>query len=174
MDENGALAVLLEKAFQMAGERAELGFDLGRIAKTVAKLPNGLDESLQSLFKTSWPAESYFLGAIELLGPERINDEHESLLPGCLIIKHGFLCIGSDGGGTMYGYCVGDQKVYLIPHEYVSEDAVYAKPWEQLDVTSENIKAISEQTWDSLTSLFEWSLVELNKMDDENKKSPEA
>ncbi len=108
------------------------------------------------------------------MGPDRIIEEHESLLPGCLIVKHGFLCIGSDGGGTMYGFCVGDQKVYLIPHEYVSEDAVYAKPWKQLEVTAENIKCISEQTWDSLTSLFQWALIELNKMDDENKKTPEA
>ena len=170
MDAAALLMKLLEKGFQIAGEKVPLGFDRSKIASTLAKLPaGGVGQVLDSLFASSWPSESFFLGASELLGPERINEEHESLLPGCVIVKHGFLCIGSDGGGTMYSFCVDDQKVYLIPPEDVSADAIYGK--QKMEPSSKNIKAIAEQSWDSLASLFEWSLNELVKIETENKSN---
>jgi hypothetical protein len=165
--ESELLAELLQKAFQMAKESVPLGFDVSKIHSTLAKLPAGPVTGLEPLFVSVWPTEDFQLGLIELFGPERINYEHEKLLPSCLIVKHGFLGIGSDGGGTIYSYCVDDKKVYLIPHEYVAEDAVFAQPWEELKVTPENIKAISEQSWDSLEVLFEWSLAELLKFESE-------
>jgi hypothetical protein len=167
--ESELLSALLRKGFQMSGENVPLGFDSRRIAQTLAKLPRGLGSTLEALFATSWPSDSFFLGRIELLGPDRINQEHDALLPGCLIVNFGFLCIGSDGAGTLFSYCVDDGKVYLIPHEYVSEDAVYARPWNKLEVSAENIKAIAEQSWDSLGALFEWALAGLNQMDAETE-----
>jgi hypothetical protein len=37
-------------------------------------------------------------------------------------------------------------------------------------VTAANIKAISEESWDSLSKLFEWALAELLKMERENSR----
>jgi len=122
---------------------------------------------LEQLFASVWPSEVFHLGRIELFGPERINYEHKELLPSCLIVKHGFLGIGSDGAGTIFGYCPEDGRVYLIPHEYVAEDAVYAKPWVEMQVTPANIKAISEESWDSIGKLFEWALAELEMLENE-------
>jgi hypothetical protein len=167
VDDETLLAKLLQKAFQMAGESVPLGFDVIAIQPTLAKLPAGPVTGLEPLFCSVWPSEAFHLGAIELFGPERINYEHKELLPSCVIVNHGFLGIGSDGAGTMFGYCVEDQRVYLIPHEYVAEDAVYAKPWKKMEVTPANIKAISEESWDSLGKLSEWALVELVKMESE-------
>jgi hypothetical protein len=164
MDQTSSLAALLEKGFETAGERVAVGFDPSRIRPTLSKLPASPGDDLLSLFTTTWPVESFFLGAIELLGPDRINEEPDVLLPGCLIVKFGFLCFGSDGGGGMYSYCLNNRKVYLIPHEYVAEDAVYAQPWERLDPSEENIKTIAEQSWPSLDALFEWARVELEKI----------
>jgi hypothetical protein len=167
MDESILLSRLLQKAFQMAGESVPLGFDVSKIQPTLVKLPAGPVTGLEPLFGSVWPSEAFHLGRIELFGPERINYEHEELLPSCLIVKHGFLGIGSDGAGTIFSYCVEDRKVYLIPHEYVAEDAVYGKPWEKMDVTPTNIKAISEQSWDSIGRLFDWALAELLKIENE-------
>ena len=167
MNEATLLTNLLRKAFQMAGESVPLGFDVGRIQPTLAKLPGGPVTGLEPLFSSVWPSDSFHVGRLELFGPERINEEHAELLPGCLVVKYGFLGIGSDGAGTIFSYDVTDKKVYLLPHEYVSEDAVYAKPWTKLEPSVENIKAISEQTWDSLGSLFEWALAELHVIEAE-------
>jgi hypothetical protein len=161
VNESASLANLLQKAFQMAGESVPLGFDVSKIQPTLAKLPGERVTGLESLFASVWPCDSFHLGRIELFGPERINYEHAELLPSCLIIKYGFLGIGSDGAGTIFSYCVGDKKVYLVPHEYLSEDAVYAQPWTRLEPSAENIKAISERTWAALGLLFEWALAEL-------------
>lgn len=169
MAEATLLSTLLQKAFQMAGESVPLGFDVGTIQPTLAKLPAGPITGLEPLFTSVWPSEAFHLGRIELFGPERINYEHKELLPSCLIVNHGFLGIGSDGAGTIFSYCVEDRMVYLVPHEYVAEDAVYGKPWEKMEVTPANIKAISEETWDSLDKLFEWALAELLKMESENQ-----
>jgi hypothetical protein len=167
MNESASLTKLLQKAFQMAGESVLLGFDVGRIQPTLAKLPGGTVTGLEPLFASVWPSDSFHLGRIELFGPERINYEHAELLPSCLVIKYGFLGIGSDGAGTIFSYCVDDKKVYLVPHEYVSGDAVYARPWTRLEPSAENIKAISEQTWDTLGLLFEWALAELHVIEAE-------
>jgi len=169
MDEAALLSELLQKAFQMAGESVPLGFDPMAIQPTLAKLPAGPTTGLESLFSSVWPSEAFHAGAIELFGPERINYEHNELLPSCAIVNHGFLGIGSDGAGTIFSYCVEDHRVYLVPHEYVAEDAVYAKPWKKMEVTAANIKAISEDSWDSLGKLFEWALVELSQMEDEGQ-----
>lgn len=158
MDGAFLLTSLLRKAFLMAGESVPLGFDIRAIQPTLAKLPGGPVTGLEPLFASVWPSDSFLVGRIELFGPERINYEHAELIPSCLVIKYGFLGIGSDGAGTIFSYCVDDRKVYLIPPEYVSEDAVYARPWIKLDPTAENVKVISEHTWDSLDSLFEWAL----------------
>ena len=151
----------------MAGESVPLGFDVGKIQSTLTKLPGAPVTGLEPLFTSVWPSDSFHVGRIELFGPERMNYEHAELLPGCLIIKHGFLGIGSDGAGTIFSYCVADKKVYLVPHEYVAEDAVYARPWTELEPSAENIKAISEQTWESLGSVFEWALAELHVIEAE-------
>ena len=100
MDEATLLSKLLQKAFQMAGESVPLGFDVSTIQPTLAKLPAGPATGLEPLFKSVWPSEAFHLGRIELFGPERINYEHKELLPSCLIVKHGFLGIGSDGART--------------------------------------------------------------------------
>lgn len=163
------LSTLMKKAFQMAGESVPLGFDMIEIRPTLAKLPTGPVTGLEPLFTSVRPSKAFHVGAIELFGPERINHEHEELLPSCLIVKHGFLGIGSDGAGTIFGFCVEDRRVYLIPHEYVSEDSVYAKPWNKLEATPSNIKSISEESWDSLDKLFDWAIAELMKMDSENQ-----
>jgi hypothetical protein len=167
VDEATILSKLLQKAFQMAGESVSLGFDVSMIQPTLAMLPAGPITGLEPLFGSVWPSEAFHLGRIELFGPERINYEHKELLPSCLIVKHGFFGIGGDGAGTIFSYCVEDRKVYLIPHEYVAEDAVYAKPWKKMEVTPANIKAISEESWDSVVRLFEWALAELLKMENE-------
>jgi hypothetical protein len=161
------LSNLLQRAFQMSGESVPLGFDVSRIRPTLAMLPGGLVTGLEALFVSVWPSDSFHLGSIELFGPDRINYEHEELLPSCLIVKHGFLGIGSDGAGSIYSYCVEDKRIYLIPHEYVSEDAVYTEPWERLDPSDANIKAISERSWDSLAALFDWALAELQGIESE-------
>lgn len=167
MNESAPLTNLLRKAFQMAGESVPLGINVSSIQPTLAKLPSGPVTGLEPLFASVWPSDSFQVGRIELFGPDRINYEHAELLPSCLVIKYGFLGIGSDGAGTIFSYCVADKKVYLVPHEYVSEDAVYAKPWTKLEPSAENIKAISEQSWDSLGSLFEWALAELQVIEAE-------
>jgi len=169
VDEKTLLSNLVQKAFQMAGESVPLGFDVAAIQLTLAKLPAGPATGLEPLFKSVWPSEAFHLGRIELFGPERINYEHKELLPSCLIVNHGFLGIGSDGAGTIFSYCVEDRKVYLIPHEYVSDDAVYGKPWEKMEATPANIKAISEEAWDSIGKLFEWAHAELLKIENENQ-----
>jgi hypothetical protein len=169
VNETTLLTKLLQKAFQMAGESVPLGFDVGAIQPTLAKLPAGHVTGLEHLFRSAWPSEAFHLGRIELFGPERINYEHKELLPSCLIVKHGFLGIGSDGAGTIFSYCVEDRKVYLVPHEYVAEDAVYAKPWNKMEVTPANIKAISKESWDSIGKLFEWALSELLKIERESQ-----
>lgn len=161
MNESVTLTSLLRKAFQISGESVPLGFDVATIQPTLAKLPDGPVTRLEPLFVSAWPSDSFHVGRIELFGPERINYEHAELLPCCLVIKYGFLGIGSDGAGTIFSYCVADTKVYLVPHEYVSEDAVYVRPWTKLEPSAENIKAISDRTWNSLGSLFEWALLEL-------------
>jgi hypothetical protein len=163
-----SLSSLLQKAFQLAGESIPLGFDVGKIQPTLAKLPGGPLTGLESLFASVWPSDSFHVGRIELFGPDRINHEHAELLPSCLVIEYGFLGIGSDGAGTIFSYCVDDKKVYLIPHEYVSADSVYAKPWVKLEVSTVNIKAISERTWDSLAALFDWALQELHIIEAES------
>ena len=167
MNESALLTALLRKAFQMAGESVPLGFDVVEIQSTLAKLPGGRVTGLEQLFASVWPSDSFHLGRIELFGPERINYEHAELLPSCLVIQYGFLGIGSDGAGTISSYCVDDKRVYLVPHEYVSEDAVYARPWTKLEPSAENIKAISERTWDSLGALFESALAELHAIEAE-------
>lgn len=170
MDAKPALEVLVTKGFKIAGESVPLGFDTARIAPTLAKLPGGTAKELEPLFKTSWPSDSFSLGVIELLGPARINEEHETLLPGSLIVKYGFVCIGSDHGGMMYSYCVDDGRVYLVPHEYVAEDAVYTEKWDKLEPSQASIKLISEQSWDSMGALFEWSAAELAKIEAERER----
>jgi len=102
VDEKTVLSKLLQKAFQMAGESVPLGFDVAAIQPTLAQLPAGPTTGLEPLFKSVWPSEAFHLGRIELFGPERINYEHKELLPSCLIVKHGFLGIGSDGAGTIF------------------------------------------------------------------------
>jgi hypothetical protein len=169
LDDAGLLSKLLQKAFQMAGEGVPLGFDVSAIQPTLALLPAGPTTGLEPLFKTVWPSEAFHLGRIELFGPELINYEHKELLPSCLIVNHGFLGIGSDGAGRIFGYCLEDRRVYLVPHEYVAEDAVYAKPWNKMEVTPANIKAISEESWDSIGRLFEWAYAELLKIESESQ-----
>lgn len=162
------LSCLMQMAFRMSGESIPLGFDISRIQPTLAKLPRGPATGLESLFTSGWPSDSFHVGRIELFGPEQINYEHAELLPSCLVVNHGFLGIASDGAGTIYCYCVDDQRVYLIPHEYVTDDAVYAHPWTRLEVSATNIKSIAEQTWGSLASLFEWALAELQGAESQN------
>jgi hypothetical protein len=161
MGEAGALDKLVRKAFAMSGQSVPLGFAVERIAPAVSQLPGGLDERLRSLFASVWPSDSFHVGRIELFGPERIHKEHDDLLPGCLVVRHGFLGIGSDGAGTIFCYRPADGRVYLIPHEYVSEEAVYARPWTKLEANAENIAAIADESWDSLAALFEWAFAEL-------------
>ena len=161
MNESATLTNLLRKAFQMAGESVPLGFDVAKIQPTLAKLPGDLDTGLEPLFASVWPSDSFHVGRIELFGPERINYEHAELLPSCLVIKHGFLGIGSDGAGTIFCYCVADKQVYLVPHEGVYEDAVSVPSRGEQEPSAENIKAVSEQTWASLGALFEWAFAEL-------------
>jgi hypothetical protein len=116
MNESALLSTHLLRAFQMSGESVPIGFDSSKIAPSLEKLPRRAGVS-EDLFTTSWPSESFDVGRIELFGPDRINEEHDALLPACGIVKVGFLCIGSDSGGTLFSYCVDDGKVYLIPHE---------------------------------------------------------
>src|SRR5262249_7396969 len=122
--DSALLSKLLQTAFQMAGESVPLGFEVSKIQNTLAKLPAGPMTGLEPLFGLVWPSEAFHVGRIELFGPDRINYEHEELLPSCLIVKHGFLGIGSDGAGSIFSYCVEDRKVYLIASEYVADDAV--------------------------------------------------
>ena len=71
MNESASLTNLMQKAFQMAGESVPLGFDVGRIQPTLAKLPGKPVTGLESLFATVWLCDSFHLGRIELFGPER-------------------------------------------------------------------------------------------------------
>lgn len=162
------LAQLTKLGFQMAGESVPLGFDVSRISATTSKLPKGIDEDLQKLFAESWPSD-FFLGSIELIGPDRINEEHEGLYPGLTIIRHGFICIGSDGAGTMFSYCVGDRRVYLLPNENFSDDGLQSNKWVKIETTPENIKSVAVQSWDSLDALFDWALVELRELEKNQK-----
>lgn len=157
-----ALKRLLEKGFSMAGDSVPLGFDLSKLEPTTSKLPRPVGTELEQLFKTEWPTESFFLGRIEILDPVRINQEHDgTLLPGALIGDLGFLCIGSDGGGNMYSFSSDDGKVYLIPHEQVFDDYLRDTEGTKLEVTANNVKAIAENSWSSLTELFDWAYSEL-------------
>lgn len=155
------LSTLTQRAFALANESVPLGFDVGLIGPTLDKLPGGKVTGLESLFMSHWPAESFHTGTVELFGPDRINQEHDGLLPGCVAIQHGFLGIGGNGG-NLFSYCIADRRVYFLEHEYISEDAVYARPWKRMDISPENIKAAAApESWDSLTTFFEWAISEL-------------
>lgn len=167
MSGSAALSMLLQKAFRLAGQSVPLGFDVSKLQPSLAKLPGGPMTGLEPLFESGWPSESFGLGRIELFGPDRMNEEHEGLLPSYLIVRHGFLAIGGDGAGTIFSYCVDDKRAYLIPHEYFSDDGVYAEPWKKMEVNSDNIKAISERSWDSLEALFDWAIAGLQVIESE-------
>lgn len=169
MDDATILSNIMQKAFQIADDSVPLGMDVAAIKPTLAKLPGGPTTGLESLFESTWPAEGFFVGRIELFGHERINYEHEELLPSCLIVQHGFLGIGGDGAGTIFAYCIEDQKVYLIYHEDVEEDTLRPASGGEMEVTPENIKSISEETWDSMGKLLEWAYAELLIIEKENQ-----
>ncbi len=104
-------------------------------------------------------------GTVEMFGPDRINQEHDDLLPGCVSIRHGFLGIGGNGG-NLFSYCIADGRVYFLESDYFSEDAVYARPWKRMDISPENIKAAAApESWDSLTLFFDWAISELAKLE---------
>ena len=166
MSAQSKLIELAELGFSMAGESVPLGFDIDRISPTLSKLRNGLDSQLQSLFEKAWPSD-FFLGMIEFIGPDRINSEHAELYPGLTLIQHGFICIGSDGTGTMYSYCPADQRVYLFSPDYFSDNGIVSHSWGKLETNAGNIKTISINAWDSLELLFDWALVELRKLGEE-------
>lgn len=104
---------LSQLGFAMSGQSVPLGFDVGRISPTTSKLPKGIGDELRDLFEKHWPSD-FFLGSIEFIGPDRINEEHADLYPGLTVIRYGFVCIGSDGAGTMYAYCTEDQRVFAF------------------------------------------------------------
>lgn len=164
-NESELLATLTRRAFALAKESVPLGFDIGLIAPTLNKLPGGKVTELESLFTSVWPAESFNTGTVELFGPDRINQEHDALMPGCVAIQHGFLGIGGNGG-NLFSYCISDRRVYFLESDYFSEDAVYARPWRRMDISPENIKAAAApESWDSLASFFDWAIIELAKLE---------
>lgn len=164
-NESDLLSTLTQRAFALAKESVPLGFDVGLIAPTLNKLPSGNVTGLESLFTSVWPAESFNTGTVELFGPDRINQEHDTLMPGCVAIQHGFLGIGGNGG-NLFSYCIADRRVYFLESDYFSEDAVYARPWRRLDISSENIKAAAApESWDSLGLFFDWAISELAKLE---------
>lgn len=165
MQEAAILSKLLKKAFEMSGESSPLGFDAKAIEPTLAKLPAGPTTGLEPLFASVWPSQGFQVGRIDLFSPERINNEHDELLPGCLIVERGFLGVGSGGSGAIFSYCIEDRKVYLITADDVTDDAVIAQPYKKLAPTPENIKAIAEESWASLGELFEWAYAELLKIE---------
>jgi|GEM_PF-3007668 len=159
------LSTLMGRAFALAKESVPLGFDVARIEPTLKLLPGGKTTGLEALFVSVWPADSFHTGTVEVFGPDRIDQEHANLLPGCVAIRHGFLGIGGNGG-NLFSYCSADRRVYFLEHEYFSEDAVYARPWERLDLSPDNIKAAAApESWDSLASFFAWAISELAKLE---------
>lgn len=159
------LSTLMKRAFAMAKESVPLGFDVARIEPTLNKLPGGAATGLEPLFVSLWPAESFHTGTVELFGPDRINQEHDGLLPGCVAIQHGFFGIGGNGG-NLFSYCIADKRVYFLESDFFSEDAVYARPWKRMDISPENIKAAAApESWDSLASFFDWAISELAKLE---------
>jgi hypothetical protein len=159
------LSTLMKRAFAMAKESVPVGFNVARIQPTLSKLPGGSTTGLEALFASLWPAESFHTGTVEMFGPDRINQEHDDLLPGCVAIRHGFLGIGGNGG-NLFSYCIADGRVYFLESDYFSEDAVYARPWKRLDISPENIKAAAApESWDSLESFFDWAISELAKLE---------
>ena len=107
------LSTLMKRAFALAQESVSLGFDVARIQTTLSKLPGGNKTGLEALFASVWPAESFHTGTVEVFGPDRINQEHDELLPGCVAIQHGFLGIGGNGG-NLFSYCIADRQVYYL------------------------------------------------------------
>lgn len=101
------LSTLMKRAFAMAKESVPLGFDVARIEPTLKKLPGGSTTGLEALFVSLWPAESFHTGTVEMFGPDRINQEHDDLMPGCVAIRNGFLGIGGNGG-NLFSYCIAD------------------------------------------------------------------
>jgi hypothetical protein len=163
--ESELLSTLTQRAFALANESVPLGFDIARIEPTLNKLPGGKVTGLEPLFISLWPAESFHTGTVELYGPDRINQEHDGLLPGSVAIRHGFLGIGGNGG-NLFNYCIADKRVYFLESDYFSEDAVYARPWQRMDVSPENIKkAAAPESWDSLAAFFKWAISELRKLE---------
>ena len=45
---------------------------------------------------------------------KNISNRVDSFLPDCNVLEHGFFCIGGDGAGWRYAYCVHDRKVYEL------------------------------------------------------------
>ena len=172
MRENSKLIQLAELGFSLAGESVSLGFDLQRIAPTVAKLPRGLDSQFESLLADSWPSD-FFLGSVEFFGPDRINIEHAELYPGLTVIEHGFFCFGSDGAGTLYTYCVEDGRVYLLPNENFSDDGMVSSDWAPIETSAANIKSVALQSWNSLDAFFDWALVELRRFEQQQADEEE-
>ena len=156
--------------FAIAGDSVPLGFDVSRISDTLAKLPNGIDDELRTMMAEAWPSD-FFLGAIEIIGPDRINFEHQDLYPGLTVIRHGFICIGSDGAGTMFAYGSADRRVYLLPNENFSDNGLRSRSWDELETTAENIKSVADRSWESLDDLFDWAIVELQKHHDESNEN---
>lgn len=168
MSSSVKLRQLADTAFEMAGESATLGFDPAQIASTIAKLPSGISGELRALFTNDWPSD-FFLGSIEIIGPNRINTEHDELYPGLAVISHGFICIGSDGAGTMFSHCQFDDRVYLLPNENFSDDGLHSDSWDELEMTPDNIKSVAISSWDSLEALFDWAIDELEKLRQEQQ-----
>jgi len=163
MSASAKLRKLAAAAFALAGESVPLGFDPALISSTVSKLPNGITAELRSLFANDWPSD-FFLGAIEIIGSDRINAEHEELYPGLAVIPHGFICVGSDGTGTMYSHCTADDCIYLLPNENFSDDGLHSDSWDELEMTPENIKSVAISSWDSFEALFDWVITELETL----------
>ena len=168
MSSSVKLRQLAETAFAIAGESVPLGFDPAQIASTISRLPSGISAELRALFTENWPSD-FFLGSIEIIGPNRITTEHEELYPGLAIIPHGFICIGSDGAGTMYSHCQSDGRVYLLPNENFSDDGLHSNSWDKLEMTPDNIKSVAISSWDSLEALFDWAIDELEKLRQEQQ-----
>jgi len=162
MGESALLSELMSYGFQLSGQRVKLGFDSKAIEVTMAKLGNPVPE-LAELFGSHWPSMRYWLGLVELLGPEDINYEHQRLLPGCLIIHHGFLVIGTNGSGSCFSYAVDDGHIYLISHESIAENSVILAHGECLPSVSA-IKGVAMQKWDSMGSFLKWTFDELQSM----------
>ncbi len=159
------LSTLVKRAFALANGSLPLGFHVARLEPTLNKLPGGSETGLEALFVSLWPAESFHTGTVELFGPDRINQEHDGLLPGCVAIQHGFLGIGGNGG-NLFSYYIANKRIYFLESDYFSEDAVYARPWRRMDISAENIKAAAApESWDSLASFLDWAISELAKLE---------